>query len=107
MNPGMEKIRCLGINELLTDSRDKIIAIADKHGAYNIRVFGSVARGEATSDSDVDFVVDYDLDKISPWFPGGLIAELEDLLQRKVDVVTENGLNNLIKTKVLQEAIAL
>ena len=107
MNPGMEKIRCLGINELLTDSRDKIIAIADKHGAYNIRVFGSVARGEATSDSDVDFVVDYDLDKISPWFPGGLIAELEDLLQRKVDVVTENGLNNLIKTRVLQEAISL
>ena len=107
MNPGMEKIRCLGINELLTDSRDKIIAIADKHGAYNIRVFGSVARGEATPDSDVDFVVDYDLDKISPWFPGGLIAELEDLLQRKVDVVTENGLNNLIKTRVLQEAIAL
>ena len=107
MNPRIETTKGLGISEILTERKAKIIAIADKHGAYNIRVFGSVARGEATQNSDIDFLVDYDLDKISPWFPGGLIADLEDLLQRKVDVVTENGLSDLVKARILQEAIAL
>lgn len=97
----------LGVKELLAESKENILAIADKHGAYNIRVFGSVARGEATHNSDVDFLVDYDLARISPWFPGGLIADLEDLLQRRVDIVTENGLSSSIKARVLQEAIVL
>ena len=48
-----------------------------------MRVFGSVARGEATQNSDIDFLGDYDLAKISPWFPGGLLADLEDLLSRE------------------------
>ncbi len=99
--------RGLGVKELLAESKENILAIADKHGAYNIRVFGSVARGEATHNSDVDFLVDYDLARISPWFPGGLIADLEDLLQRRVDIVTENGLSSSIKARVLQEAIVL
>ncbi|WP_317619496.1 nucleotidyltransferase family protein [Laspinema olomoucense] len=50
-------------------------AIAAKHGAFNVRVFGSVARDEADQNSDLDLIVDYDLDKISPWFPVRLIHD--------------------------------
>lgn len=78
----------LGIRELLSAQRSQILAIAEKHGAYNVRVFGSVARGEATERSDIDFLVDYDLKKITPWFPGGLSLDLEQLLQRRIDVAT-------------------
>ena len=101
------EIMGLGITELLADKKEQILDIAAQHGAYNVRVFGSVARGEATPDSDIDFLVDYDLTKISPWFPGGLLADLEDLLGRKIDVVTEKSLHNLIKNRVLKEAISL
>jgi predicted nucleotidyltransferase len=76
----------LGIQELLYYERSQILAIAQKHGAYNVRVFGSVARGEATPESDIDLLVDYDLEKITPWFPGGLLLDLEQLLNRKVDI---------------------
>ncbi|MBD2043750.1 nucleotidyltransferase domain-containing protein [Microcoleus sp. FACHB-672] len=55
----------LGIKDLLQDRRSQILAIAEKHGAYNVRVFGSVARGEATQESDIDFLVDY-VGKITP-----------------------------------------
>ena len=72
-----------------------------------MRIFGSVARGEETSTSDIDFLVDYDLEKVSPWFPGGLLADLEDLLGCKVDIVTEKGLHRLIRERILQEAIEL
>lgn len=97
----------LGIAELLADKKTQILAICDRHGAYNVRVFGSVARGEATNDSDIDLLVDYELSKISPWFPGGLLADLEDLLGRKIDIVTEKSLHYLIKDRVLKEAISL
>lgn len=97
----------LGIAELLADKREQILDIAHQHGAYNVRIFGSVARGEATTDSDIDLLVDYDLTKISPWFPGGLLADLEDLLQCKIDIVTEKSLHNLIKNRILEEAISL
>ena len=95
------------LQKLLQIKRDDIINIATKHGAYNVRIFGSVARGEETSTSDIDFLVDYDLEKISPWFPGGLLADLEDLLGCKVDIVTEKGLHRLIRERILQEAIKL
>ena len=95
------------LQELLQEKREKILAIATKPGAYNVRVFGSVARGEETSASDIDFLVDYDLSKISPWFPGGLLADLEDLLGCQVDIVTEKGLHDLIRERILQEAINL
>ena len=97
----------LGIADLLAEKRAQILEIAAQHGAYNVRVFGSVARGEATINSDVDFLVDYDLSRISPWFPGGLLVDLEDLLGRKVDIVTEKGLNKFIRERVLKEAISL
>ncbi|MDJ0901726.1 MAG: nucleotidyltransferase domain-containing protein [Xenococcus sp. MO_188.B8] len=103
----MNENTILEIRNLLADKRTQILAIAEKHGAYNIRIFGSVARGEATEDSDIDFLVDYNLAKISPWFPGGLLADLEDLLEYKVDIVTEKSLNPLIRERVLREAISL
>ena len=95
------------LQKLLQNKRQEIIDIADKHGAYNVRIFGSVARGEETSTSDIDFLVDYDLNKITPWFPGGLLVDLEDLLGCKVDVVTEQGLHDWIREQILQQAIKL
>ncbi|MCY7277305.1 MAG: nucleotidyltransferase domain-containing protein [Phormidesmis sp. CAN_BIN44] len=97
----------LGINELLGDRRSQILTLAEKHGAYNVRVFGSVARGEATEDSDIDFLVDYDLEKITPWFPGGLLLDLELLLNRKVDIATVDMLKERIRDHVLDEAVML
>lgn len=90
--------------DLLKTKRDEILRVATKHGARNVRVFGSVARGEATADSDLDLLVEMDLEHRSPWFPGGLIADLEELLGCKVDVITEAGLRKRIRDRVLSEA---
>ena len=88
---------------LLDRHRNEILALAKMRGARNIRVFGSVARDEATTDSDVDILVDME--------PGrslldltGLQLDLEELLGRDVDVVTENGLRPYLKDRVLAEA---
>lgn len=97
----------LGIKEILEEKRSQILRIAEKHGAYNVRVFGSVARGEATEESDIDFLVDYDLEKISPWFPGGLLLDLEQLLDRKVDIATVDMLKEKIRDRILDEAVKL
>jgi uncharacterized protein len=96
----------MGIEELLKEKREEILAIAAKHGAYNIRIFGSVARGEAKEDSDIDFLVELEanrslLDQI------GLIQDLEDLLERKVDVAESRTLHELIKDRIFQEAVPL
>jgi uncharacterized protein len=95
------------LQQLLQSKREDILAMALRHGAFNVRVFGSVARGEETETSDIDFLVDYDLQKISPWFPGGLLMDLQDMLGCKVDIVTEQGLSRLIKDRVLAEAKSL
>ncbi len=87
--------------------KEKIKMIAAQHGAFNVRVFGSVSKGQADQNSDLDLLVDYDLDKISPWFPVRLIRDLEDLLGIKVDVVTPEGLKARIYQEVLQEALVL
>ena len=97
----------IGIDELLSSQREAILEIAAKHGAYNLRVFGSVARGEADEQSDIDLLVDYSLNRITPWFPAGLKLELEKLLGRKVDIATEAALKDRIREQVLQEAIPL
>lgn len=94
------------VDELLKDKRDEILKIAAKHGARNVRVFGSVARGEATPESDIDFLVEPG-PKTSPWFPAGLIEDLETLLGRKVEVVTEGALHWYIREKVRNEAVPL
>jgi hypothetical protein len=94
----------MALLEALQEKRSQILEIAAKHGAYNVRVFGSVVRGEETPNSDIDFLIDYDLEKITPWFPGGLLMDLQDLLGRKVDVLTERGISPLIREQVLAEA---
>ena len=95
------------LKQLLLERREEILEIAAKHGAFNVRVFGSVARGEETENSDIDFLIDYDINKISSWFPVGLIHDLEDLLGRKVDVVMETGLKERIRDRVLRDCILL
>ena len=77
--------------------RAEIIALAEQHGAYNVRVFGSVARGQANATSDIDFLVCWDYDHISAWGGVGLDFALEDLLGCNVDVISENGLSPLLK----------
>ncbi len=94
-------------NTLLGEKREEVVAIAARHGADNVRVFGSVARGEATATSDIDLLVDYASERRSPWFPVRLVRELEALLGCKVDVVTVAGLKERIRGRVLQEAIPL
>jgi hypothetical protein len=90
--------------DLIRANRAEILRIASNHGARNVRVFGSVARGDARPDSDVDFLVDVE-PVTSSWFPAGLILELQDLLGRRVEVVTDGGLNALIRSEILQEAV--
>ena len=93
----------MGIEQLLTEKRDEILHIAAAHGAENIRLFGSVARGQPAEDSDVDLLVNAGANA-SPWFPTGLIDELEHLLGRRVDVVTEDSLYWLLRRRILREA---
>lgn len=92
--------------ELLQHRRDDIQRIAAKHGAYNVRIFGSVVRGEAGPESDIDLLIEKG-PTTSSWFPTGLMLELEDLLGRKVDIVTEKALNPYLRDRVLREAVPL
>jgi len=96
----------MGIEELLKDKREDILRVAAKHGARNVRIFGSVARGEASPESDADLLVEVE-PVHSAWFPAGLIADLEDLLGRKVHVVTKDALHWYVRDRVLKEAVVL
>jgi uncharacterized protein len=96
----------VALDPLLREKRDDIKRIAARHGAYNIRVFGSVARGEAGPESDIDILIDVGT-TTSSWFPAGLILDLEDLLGRRVEVITEKALNPELRDHVLREAIPL
>lgn len=91
------------MEDILREKREEILRIAEKHGARNVRIFGSMAHGEATESSDIDLLVDT-AEKTSPWFPAGLAAELEELLGQRVDVVTTNGLYWLLRRRILKEA---
>jgi predicted nucleotidyltransferase len=94
------------LKQLLHAKRDEIKRIAAGHGAYNIRVFGSIARGKASPESDIDLLIDVGL-TTSSWFPAGLILDLEDVLGRPVDVITEKALKPELRDHVLREAIPL
>ena len=96
----------MDIAELLDAKKGEILRIAAKHGARNVRVFGSVARCEARPESDVDLLVEVGPDR-TPFSPGGLIADLEDLLGKKVQVVTREDLHWYIRDRVLEEAVPL
>ncbi|MDI6449386.1 nucleotidyltransferase family protein [Anaerobaca lacustris] len=93
----------MGIGEVIGDKREAILALAAKYGASNVRVFGSVAEGNADEASDVDFLVDMEPGR-SLFDMGGLLMDLQDLLGRKVDVVTEAGLHWYIRDRVIQQA---
>jgi predicted nucleotidyltransferase len=92
--------------DLVKSKREQILALAKKHGVTRIRVFGSMARGDAGPASDVDLLVDVGPSP-SAWFPGGLITDLEDLLGRRVQVITERGLDDLLRKHILEEAVPL
>ena len=92
------------INQLLREKREEIKRIAAKHGATNIRAFGSAARGEARAGSDVDLLVDT-APETSSWLPAGLVLDLEEILGCRVEVVTEKGLSPYLKDRVLEEAV--
>ena len=94
------------IAQVVRDNREEILRISASHGAHNVRIFGSVARGEAGPDSDVDFLVDMGPEH-TPWFPGGLLMDLQDLLGCRVDVVTGDALHWYIRDRVLEEAVPL
>ena len=96
----------MNVAELLESKREDILRLAAKRGAYNVRVFGSAARGEADENSDVDFLVDLEPER-SLLDLGGLLMDLRELLGRNVDVVTEKGLHWYIRARVLQEATKL
>ena len=96
----------MSTDELLKEKREEILRTASKHGARNVRVFGSVARGEARPDSDVDLLVEVGPNR-TPFFPGGLVADLEELLGKKVQVVTPEGLHWYIRDRVMEEAVPL
>ena len=96
----------MGIEDLLKGKREDILRLATLHGARSVRVFGSVATGEARPDSDLDLLVEFEpqrslLDHVA------LVQDLEDLLGRKVDVVTERSLHWYIRDRVIQQAVPL
>ena len=96
----------MGVEELLKGKREEILQIAARHGARSVRIFGSVARGEAGPSSDVDFLVQLEegrslLDLVGLW------QDLEKSLGRRVDVVEPEGLHWYIRDRVLREAVSL
>ncbi|MEP7010620.1 MAG: nucleotidyltransferase family protein [Acidobacteriota bacterium] len=96
----------MAIEREILAKRDEILRLASQHGATRVRVFGSVARGDSGPDSDLDLLVDT-RPQTSAWFPASLILDLEDLLGRKVDVVTERALHRLLREQILAEAVPL
>ena len=92
--------------QALREKREEILQIAAEHGARKVRIFGSVARGEADDASDLDLLVEMEPGR-SLLDLGGLLMDLQDLLGCRVDVVTEKGLRERIRDRVLREAVAL
>jgi hypothetical protein len=92
--------------ETLHEKRAQILELARRHGVTSIRVFGSVVRGQDGPGSDIDFLVAVGTET-TPWFPAGLILDLQDLLGRRIEIVTEKGLNPGMRDGVLAEAVQI
>jgi predicted nucleotidyltransferase len=90
-------------NELVRRRREEILRVCAKHGVHNVRIFGSAVRGEDREDSDIDLLVEFEPGR-SLLDHAALVLELEELLGRKVDVVTEGGLYWLLRRRILREA---
>ena len=93
----------MSARELLNANRGKILRLAGEHGARRVRIFGSVARGEETESSDIDLLIQLDADR-SLLDRVALAQDLEELLGRRVDVVSEAALHWYIRDRVLSEA---
>lgn len=96
----------MDIDKLLIAKRGEILSIAAKYGAHNVRIFGSVARGESGSESDLDVLVELEPNH-SLMDHAGLMLDLQELLGCNVDVVTEKGLRPRFRERILSEAIIL
>ena len=96
----------LGIDDLLRDKREAILRLAEQYGASNVRVFGSVARGEARPDSDIDLLVDFRSD-YRLWDKIGLKQDIEALLGRKVDIVHARFIRKELAPGILRDAVPL
>lgn len=94
------------IAQLVRERREEILRIAAEHGAHNVRIFGSVARGEAGPDSDLDLLVEFEPDR-SLLDHVALVQDLEDLLDHEVDVAEPEGLHSYIRDRVIEQAVAL
>ena len=96
----------LTLNTLRAERRDAILELARRHGAHSLRVFGSVARGEANEDSDLDLLVGWDPGR-SLMDHAGLVVDLQELLGVKVHVGTEKSLHWHVRDRILREATPL
>jgi uncharacterized protein len=96
----------MDLKTLLSQKRAQVLEIAARYGAYDVRVFGSVARGEADENSDLDLLVKLEAGR-SLMDLGGLLYDLQNLPGIEVDVVTEKGLRARIRERVLREAVPL
>lgn len=96
----------MSLKNIIQEKREDILTIAQKHGAHNIKIFGSVARGEDREDSDLDLLVEMESDR-SLLDRIGLMQDLEDLLGRKVEVANVRGLRDRFRSRILAEAIPL
>jgi len=94
----------MGTLEMLHEKRAHILELAQRHGVTSVRVFGSVVRGQDKAASDIDLLVTVGAETTS-WFPAGLILDLQVLLGRRVEIVTERGLNPALRDGVLAEAV--
>ena len=96
----------MGIEDLIGANREAILRLCAARGAHRVRVFGSVARGEADEFSDVDLLVDMEPGR-TLFDMGGLVMDLAGLLGREVGLVTEAGLRPRVRERILREAVAL
>jgi len=93
----------MSLRDEIRKRREEIVAVSARHGARNVRIFGSVVRGDERDDSDIDFLVDMEPGR-SIFDLGGLAVDLEDIFQRRVDVVTEKGLHWYLRAVIVSEA---
>ena len=94
------------LEELRRSEKDQILRLAASYGVHNIRIFGSVARGDSSPSSDIDFLVDLDPDRRLMDL-GGLLTDLQEILHAPVDVATERMLRPTVRDRALREAVPL